>query len=425
MTSERIYVYLQLPGSLETVTAAYYERSVRDGVALGTFGYGQRYRARPDAVPLESIELPLTDRPAQTTKLNGIFGALRDALPDSWGRRVIERETGRVGLDEPFLLLHSPDDRAGALSFGRGQKPPGPFRGYNPVIALERLLRMAERIVNDESLPEPDPQFAQAEALLRPGTSMGGARPKNVVEDAEGLWIAKFPDRGDRWSNARVEHSMLRLAHECGLHVAESRLERVGDADVVLVKRFDREKADAGYLRHRMVSGLTILDTDDTASDRERWSYLLLADELRRRSSRSRQDLAELYGRMVFNALISNVDDHPRNHALVAPGRSFQLSPAYDLTPTPLVSEEKRDLTLIVGEFNRYANRINLRSGHARFQLTRDEASAIIDRIQAVVRARWYAVLRDSGTSEADCERVRPAFDYPGFELDPAVVLQR
>lgn len=254
---------------------------------------------------------------------------------------------------------------------------------------------------------------------------MGGARPKNVVEDAEGLWIAKFPDRGDRWSNARVEHSMLRLAHECGLHVAESRLERVGDADVVLVKRFDREKADAGYLRHRMVSGLTILDTDDTASDRERWSYLLLADELRRRSSRSRQDLAELYGRMVFNALISNVDDHPRNHALVAPGRSFQLSPAYDLTPTPLVSEEKRDLTLIVGEFNRYANRINLRSGHARFQLTRDEASAIIDRIQAVVRARWYAVLRDSGTSEADCERVRPAFDYPGFELDPAVVLQR
>lgn len=425
MTSERIYVYLQLPGSLETVTAAYYERSVRDGVALATFGYGQRYRARPDAVPLEPIELPLTDRPAQTTKLNGIFGALRDALPDSWGRRVIEREVGRVDLDEPFLLLHSPNDRAGALSFGLGQKPPGPFRGYNPVIELERLFRLAERIVNDEPLPEPDPQLAQAEALLRPGTSMGGARPKNVVEEAEGLWIAKFPDRGDRWSNARVEHSMLRLAYECGLHVAESRLERVGDADVVLVKRFDREKVDDGYLRHRMVSGLTILDSEDTARDRERWSYLLLADELRRRSSRSKHDLAELYGRMVFNALISNVDDHPRNHALIAPGRSFQLSPAYDLTPTPLVSEEKRDSALTIGEFNRYANRTNLHSGHARFQLTRDAASAIIDRIQAVVRARWYAVLRENGTSEADCERVRPAFDYPGFELDPAVVLQQ
>ncbi len=243
MTSERIYVYLQLPGSLETVTAAYYERSVRDGVAQGTFGYGKRYRARPDAVPLEPFELPLTDRPEKTTRLNGIFGALRDALPDSWGRRVIEREVGQVGLDEPFLLLHSPNDRAGALSFGLDQKPPGPFRGYNPVIELERLLRLAERIVNDDPLPAADAQLAQAEALLRPGTSMGGARPKNVVEDAEGLWIAKFPDRGDRWSNARVEHSMLRLAHECGMRVADSRLERVGDADVVLVKRFDREKS--------------------------------------------------------------------------------------------------------------------------------------------------------------------------------------
>ncbi len=174
-----------------------------------------------------------------------------------------------------------------------------------------------------------------------------------------------------------------------------------------------------------MVSGLTILGTEDTALDRERWSYLLLADELRRRSSRSKQDLAELYRRMVFNALISNVDDHPRNHALIAPGRDFQLSPAYDLTPSPLVSEDKRDLALTIGEFNRYANRTNILTGHAQFQLTRDEANAIIDRIQAVVRARWYAVLRDNGTSEADCERVRPAFDYSGFELDPAVVLRQ
>jgi serine/threonine-protein kinase HipA len=425
MTSERIYVYLQLPGSHETVAAAYYKHSTRNGVGVGTFGYGKRYRARADAVPLDPFELPLSDRAVTTTQLSGIFGALRDALPDSWGRRVIEREVGRVGLDESFLLLHSPNDRAGALSFGLGPEPPGPFRGYNPVIELERLLRLAERIVNDEPVPEPDPQLAQAEALLRPGTSMGGARPKNVVEDADGLWVAKFPDRGDRWSNARVEHSMLRLAHECGLHVAESRLMRVGDADVVLVKRFDRQKVDSGYLRHRMVSGLTILDTEDTAHARERWSYLLLADELRRRSSRPKADLAELYARMVFNALISNTDDHPRNHAVIAPGRSFQLSPAYDLTPSPLQSVEKRDLALTVGDFNRYANRTNLLSGHARFMLTRDQATALIDSIQSVVRTRWYALLRENGTSEADCERVRSAFDYPGFEFEPAVALQQ
>ncbi len=419
MTSDpRIYVYLQRPRSLENVTAAYYRLDARDGVRVGTFRYGRRYLERPDAVPLEPFELPLDVRPFTTTKLNGIFGTLRDALPDSWGRRVIEHELGRVGLDETDFLLHSPDDRAGALSFGVGQQPPGPFRGYNRAIDLEKLLRLAEQVVNDEH-GDPDPQLAQVEGLLRPGTSMGGARPKNVVEDDEGLWIAKFPDRGDRWSNARVEHSMLRLAHECGIQAPESRLARIGGADVLLVKRFDRQKVDGGHWRHRMVSGLTILDTDDNANARERWSYLLLADELRRRSSRPAADLAELYRRMVFNALISNTDDHPRNHALIALGADFQLSPAYDLTPNPLVSLEKRDLAMTMGDFNRYANRTNALSGHARFKLARDDANAIIDTMQAVVRQRWYPLLREHGTTEADCERVRGAFDYPGFEFDP------
>lgn len=426
MTSDqRVYIYLQLPQSLEVVTAAYYELTVRGGVWVGTFRYGRRYRERPQAVPLEPFELPLSGRAFTTTKLNGIFGALRDALPDAWGRRVIERELGQVGLDEADFLLHSPNDRAGALSFGLGREPPGPFRGYNRAIDLEKLLRLAEHIANDRAEAGPDPQLAQVEALLRPGTSMGGARPKNVVEDHEGLWMAKFPDRGDRWSSARVEHSMLRLACECGIHVTESRLQRVADADVVLVKRFDRQKVEGGYWRHRMVSGLTILDTEDTAQARERWSYLLLADELRRRSSRPAADLIELYRRMVFNALISNTDDHPRNHALVATGRDFQLSPAFDLTPNPLVSVEKRDLALTVGEYNRYANRTNLLSGHARFKLTRDDAGAIIDRMQALVRQRWYPLLREHGATEADCERVRASFDYPGFELDPRVVLQQ
>jgi len=266
-------------------------------------------------------------------------------------------------------------------------------------------------------------QLAQVDVLLRPGTSLGGARPKNVVEDDEGLWIAKFPDRGDRWSNARVEHSMLSLARECGINAAYSKIITVGKADVVLVKRFDRERVEAGYWRHRMVSGLTILNTEDTADARRDWSYLVLADELRRRSCKSAADLVELYRRMVFNALISNTDDHPRNHALIAPGRDFELSPAYDLTPNPMMSVEKRDLAMTAGDFNRYANRLNLLSGHARFKISREDASAIIDSVQRTVRDRWYPVLRENGTSEADCERVTRAFNYPGFELDPRQVL--
>jgi serine/threonine-protein kinase HipA len=419
MISDRIFVYLQLPRSLEVVTAAYYRLEPGAGVPKGTFGYGRSYLARADAVPLEPFELPLSSRTFSTVKLKGIFGALRDGLPDAWGRRVIERELGQTDLDEADLLLHSPDDRAGALSFGRGEKPPGPFRGYNKLLQLEALLALAERVMNDEPPVEEGPDREQVERLLRPGTSVGGARPKNVVDDGEALWIAKFPDRGDRWSNARVEHSMLRLARECGIASAESRVVSAGGRDVVLVKRFDRERVDGGYLRHRMVSGLTILDADDTL--RDRWSYLLLADELRRRSP---DDVVELYRRMVFNALISNTDDHPRNHALVAPERDFRLAPAYDLTPVPLISAEKRDLAMQIGDFNRYANRTNLLSAHARFKLPLDEATAIVDQIQATVRARWYSALKENGTSEADCERVSGAFNYPGFELDPKVVLE-
>ena len=252
---------------------------------------------------------------------------------------------------------------------------------------------------------------------------MGGARPKNVVEDDEGLWLAKFPDRGDKWSNARVEGAMLALAAECGIRAATYRIEKVAGKDVLLVKRFDRTRTDSGYLRHRMVSGLTMLGAEDTHGDRGKWSYLLLADELRRRSSRAAEDLAELFRRMAFNALISNTDDHPRNHALVAPTEKWELSPAYDLTPNPLVSIEKRDLAMTCGRFNRYANRINLLSEHAQFKLSLDQARSLIVEVHRVIAARWMPVLRQHGVSGAHCEQVAQAFNYPGFELDPTQVL--
>jgi serine/threonine-protein kinase HipA len=172
-----------------------------------------------------------------------------------------------------------------------------------------------------------------------------------------------------------------------------------------------------------MASGLTVLGAEDSHTDRAKWSYLLLADELRRRSARPAQDLEELFRRMAFNALISNTDDHPRNHALIAPTAQWELSPAYDLTPNPLTSLEKRDLAMTCGTFNRYANRINLLSQHAQFRLSREQASAIIDQVQQVVTARWEAVLRRQGATQADCSAVAAAFNYPGFELDPTQVL--
>ena len=202
------FVYIQLPGSLEPVVCGRFQREVtRDGRAVGRFVYGRSYRERPDAVPLDPIHLPIVPTVFETARLDGVFGALRDAAPDAWGRRVIERIVGRQDLDEVDFLLESPQDRAGALSFGRGPVPPAPVRQFNRVIQLQEL-RQAAALIEEDRVGEPIPP--QIVDLLDPGSSMGGARPKNVVKDDDGLWIAKFPQRGDRWNNAPVEAAMFR-----------------------------------------------------------------------------------------------------------------------------------------------------------------------------------------------------------------------
>jgi serine/threonine-protein kinase HipA len=200
-------------------------------------------------------------------------------------------------------------------------QPPAPARNFNRTLDLARLMDIADQIVVAEKDPQaPKPAGAdaeQAELLLQAGTSRGGARPKATVEDEDGLWLAKFTHPDDRWNNPRVEHAMLTLAKSCGLTCAESKVTRIGQRDVILVKRFDRHKADKGYRRSRMASALTLIDAEDTADTpdkRQKWSYLLLADEIRRANTRNQaSDLRELFRRVCFNALISNTDDHPRN----------------------------------------------------------------------------------------------------------------
>jgi serine/threonine-protein kinase HipA len=342
---------------------------------------------------------------------------LRDASPDSWGRRVIERHVGQAVLTELDYLLHSPDDRAGALGFGLGQKPPAPKRRFNQTVVLAKLQAIADAIVNDEELPD-DPAVTQAGELLLAGTSMGGARPKAVVEDEEGLWIAKFNRSDDKWNHARIEHAMLALALACGLSTAESKVVSVGARDLLLVKRFDREKTDAGYRRARMVSALTLLRAEDSAQLRDKWSYIVLAEELRRVSSEPKKDAMELFRRMCFNALISNTDDHPRNQAVIATGHDWRLSPAYDLMPMPQVSLERRDLAMMCGDQGRFANARNLLSQSARFLVSDDDARAIVAAMKDRVKDTWYETARRVGVSEKDCERIAGAFAYPGFDLE-------
>jgi serine/threonine-protein kinase HipA len=409
---------MTLPGATEALTAARFEFTTnRSGVPLGRLVYGKSYLARGDAVAIDPVELTLGSRTYETTMMKGMFGALRDASPDSWGRRVIERHAGKSPLSELDYLLESPDDRAGALSFGVGQQPPAPRRKFNQTIVLAKLQAIADAIIKDEELPT-DPEVTQAGELLLEGTSMGGARPKAVVEDDQGLWIAKFNRSDDKWNYARIEHAMLVLARACGLTAAESKAVPIGARDVLLIKRFDREKTEAGYHRARMVSALTLLKTDDSAQPRDKWSYVLLVEELRRVSAEPKKDAAELFRRMCFNALISNTDDHPRNHAIIAKERDWKLSPAYDLVPMPQVSVERRDLAMICGDQGRFANARNLLSQSARFLLPEEEARSIVDTMKDRVKSTWYETAREAGVSAKDCERVEAAFAYPGFDLE-------
>jgi serine/threonine-protein kinase HipA len=415
-SSAECYVYITLPGEIFSVTAGRFVlgKTARDD-ALGRFVYGRSYLKNPDAVEFDPIELKLSTRTYETTRLNGVFGALRDAGPDYWGRRIIEKHAGRAQLGELDYLLESPDDRAGALGFGRHQSPPAPLRKFNQAIDLEKLQSLAEALVKDE-IPS-DPQAQQIQDLMLLGTSMGGARPKAVVQDGEGLWIAKFNRHDDRWNNARVEHAMLRLARECGLHTAESRIETVGTKDVLLVKRFDRGRTAKGYTRARMVSGLTLLRADEAPQARQNWSYVILVETLRRVVADAKSDARELFRRICFNALISNLDDHPRNHAILAKQRYWNLSPAYDLTPSVPVSTVHRDLAMDCGDQGRYANAKNILSQHARFLLDKEEAQKIVNDMKIQVEATWYETLRASGVSENDAETIRGAFVYPGFSL--------
>jgi serine/threonine-protein kinase HipA len=421
MTSE-VFVYLTPPGETSPVTAGRFDLTTDvQGTSVGRFVYGRRYLARADAVPIDPIELKLEERAFQTARLRGMFGALRDASPDYWGRRVIEKHAGRANLGELDYLLNSPDDRAGALGFGLNVDPPAPLRVFNRTIDLSRLQELADVIVSEEELPEQAAadraDIAQVQDLLLIGTAMGGARPKAVVEDRHALWIAKFNRKDDNWNNARIEHSMLALARECGLSVSQSKLDRVADRDALLVKRFDREYTPDGYRRARMLSALTLLRAEDSYPDRERWSYVSLAEELRRISSQPKTDAPELFRRMAFNALISNLDDHPRNHAVIAADQEWRLSPAYDLTPTTAVSLVRRDLAMICGDRGRYANAQNLLSQCERFLLSREEATRILSEMETIVKQRWYELARREGVTEQDCRRIASAFAYEGFRL--------
>lgn len=388
---------------------------------LGSFVYARSFLARSDAFALDPRNLPLTERPFRTTRNGGLFGALRDVAPDAWGRLVMERRGApRTELD---YLLATSDIRVGALSFGATTDVPAlDLGGALRLDAIAPTLRAAQdlqaRVAGEPAIPEVDPW------LLEPGSSLGGARPKaSVVDDDGQLWIAKFPSRNDPWENAAVEHGCLRLAAECGIRVPESRIIDVEGRRVLLVRRFD---TIPGGERRCFLSAHSLLglDVGETRQDRMGWSYNDLGHVIRAESVAPEGDARELFSRVVFNALITNEDDHPRNHAMIRTPEGWRMAPAYDLTPSRTAALETRKHAMRVGRLGaegvdpRLMRRANLLSAAGDFLLGEADAEEIIDRLKETIRRRWRAVLAEAGATEPTLDLVEHAFPdrYPGFE---------
>lgn len=309
------------------------------------------------------------------------------------------------GLSESVYLDHTGPHRAGALDVR--ETPTSAAAGGAPpsVLDLHYLLDAAARIEEGEPVP------AQLEVFFAGGPSVGGARPKAVVTVDGSEWIAKFPARNDPINVPLIEYATLELAREAGLEVPRTRMEDLADGrQVMLIERFDRELLPQGIGRRHMVSALTLLALHE--QDAPNSSYAAIADALGVHGVRGQitADRAELFARMVFNILVSNDDDHLRNHAFLYSSDSggWQLSPLYDVVPKPQVAQE-RMLHLAVGPQGRAARLDNAMAGAGRFGLLPPDAASIIDRVVSAVRT-WRETFDGLGVPARECNKVATAF---------------
>ena len=303
-----------------------------------TFEYDASWLIHPGRFSLEPA-LPLTPGPFHTPVDKALFGALDDTAPDRWGRVLMRRaerrraekagQTPRTLGEADFLLLVDDEARQGGLRFA--ETPDGPFlaepSGWRipPFVELPRLLSAATRVTNDEEDDE------DLRILIGPGSALGGARPKASVRDRDGhLALAKFPDRRDDYGIVLWEGVALSLALKAGVTVPRWRIEEVAGKPVALIRRFDRVDGQ----RIPFLSAMSMLG----ARDNEVRSYLEIADALRQHGAAAREDLVQLWRRVVFYVMISNTDDHLRNHGFLLHGGNsgWRLAPAYDLNPTPV-----------------------------------------------------------------------------------------
>lgn len=402
-------VYMDYPGGPVLVGRLW--SRIRKGRESASFEYDDGWLKRADRFALEPA-LVLAPGPYHTGVNRPMFGAIGDSAPDRWGRvlmRRAERKAAEKNGRQPrtlfemdFLLLVDDEARAGALRFAENEE--GPFLAepqkfrIPPIIELNRLLQATERVLDDKESEE------DLQLLIAPGSSLGGARPKASVRDTKGqLAIAKFPHKDDSIDMVLWEGVALALASKAGIPVPDWRVEPIANKVALILRRFDR--ADGARLP--FVSAMSMLG----AADNETHSYLEIAEALRQCGAAPNEDLQQLWRRIVFNVLISNTDDHLRNHGFLYEGaKGWRLSPAYDMNPVP-VDVKPRVLSTAIDPDDPSASLDLAFSVSEYFGLKEKDARAIAAEIGRTV-STWRKEAATQGLSKAETDRMQSAFEH-------------
>ncbi|MES2181309.1 MAG: HipA domain-containing protein [Pseudomonadota bacterium] len=389
------FVWIWLPEHIEPVVAG---RLYSEGKSL-IFNYGKTYLAREDAISIFKKELPLKQGVLPLRSGLTMPGCLRDSSPDAWGRRVIINkklglkggDAAKIELSELTYLLESGSDRIGALDFQQSANEYVPRVSKN--VSLEELQASAERVENGVPLsPELD-------IALHHGSSIGGARPKALIEGSDKKFIAKFSTSSDLYSVVKAEFIAMRLAKLAGLNVALVHLEKASGKDVLLIERFDRTHTHQGWQRKSMVSALTILGLDEMMARYA--SYEDLTHIIRHDFRSAPATLKELFQRIVFNILCGNTDDHARNHAAFWDGEILELTPAYDLCPQSRSGFEATQAMLISGQERASQISTCLQAAHL-FLLSKKEAINLIEAQINSIGEHWQAVSEAAELNKTD-----------------------
>ncbi len=421
MAEEPIRISVQIAGEDVPAGRVWTHREGRSESA--TFAYLPDYLARQDAYELDP-SLPLREGQQHTAVGQALFGAFSDCAPDSWGRRLVlraeqqhahEDERSPRRLAEIDYILGARDDlRQGALRFQDAHDDTylaASDRGVPHLLNLPRLLNAAEDLERDQATAE------DLRLLLEGASSLGGARPKaHVLDTADRVSIAKFPSpTADRWDVIRWEQVALTLAQQAGITVPEHQLHEIAGRPVLVVRRFDRDATGRiGY-----VSAMTMLG----ARDGDQGSYLEIAETIEENSPHAGADLRQLWRRIVFNVLISNTDDHLRNHGFLRTSTAgWSLSPAFDLNPNP--EGQSKQLSTAIDENSTNASVETALEIAELFGVGEEDSRQIVGEVAAATDS-WREVAETAGLAKTEIERMESAFEHEQRVLARELALRR